>query len=210
VHRSAQRALLVATFLLLTAAYLSPLADWGEHRSFAAHMGQHLLIGDLAALTLVLSGAAGGLPRLALVLALPVWLANLAFWHSPALYEGALHHFAVHEVQHAALWVAGILLWSAILSGVLPLGARFGILVGMMLGGLAVSSVFLWWPRVLYPTYAHAHELAGMSALTDQRVGGGLMLLEGMVVGLSAAGWLIVQALREDVPVAPEGASPSP
>jgi putative membrane protein len=189
------------------AAYVSPLADWGEHRSFAAHMGQHLLIGDLAALTLVLSGAAGRLPRLVLVLALPIWLANLTFWHVPAIYEGALHHFAVHEVQHAALWVAGILLWSAILRDVLPLGARFGVLVGMMLGGLAVSSVFLWWPRVLYPTYAHAHELAGMSALTDQRVGGGLMLLEGMLVGLSAAGWLIVQALREDVPAASEASS---
>jgi cytochrome c oxidase assembly factor CtaG len=209
VHRSGQRALLVATFLLLTAAYLSPLADWGEHRSFAAHMGQHLLIGDLAALTLVLSGAVGRLPRIVLALALPIWLANLAFWHVPAIYEGALHHGALHEAQHAALWVAGIVVWSAILSGVLSLGARFAVLVGMMVGGLAVSSVFLWWPRVLYSTYAHAHELAGMSPLTDQRVGGGLMLLEGMLVGLSAAGWLIVQALREDVPAAPEGASPS-
>jgi putative membrane protein len=209
VHPSARRVLLLATFLLLAAAYLSPLADWGEHRSFAAHMAQHLLIGDLAALTLVLSGAAGRLPRLVLVFALPIWLANLAFWHVPVIYEAALHHFAVHELQHAALWVSGILLWSAILSGVLTIGARLAVLVGMMISGLAISSVFLWWPRVLYSTYAHAHHLAGMSALTDQRVGGGLMLLEGMLVGLVAAGWLIVQLLREDVPAAREGESPS-
>lgn len=210
MQRSARRAFLLATFLLVVAAYVSPLADWGEHRSFAAHMGQHLLIGDLAALTLVLSGAVGRLPRLVLAFALPIWVANLAFWHVPVIYESALHHFVVHEAQHAALWVAGILLWSAILSGVLTLGARLGLVVGMMVGGLALSSIFLWWPHVLYTTYAHAHELAGMSALTDQRLGGGLMLLEGMLVGLSAAAWLIVQALREDVPAAPEGASPSP
>jgi hypothetical protein len=71
----------------------------------------------------------------------------------------------------------------------------------MMLAGIVLSSFLLWWPRVLYVQTA---------SLTDQRVGGGLMLLEGMVVGLSAAAWLIVQALREDVPAAPEGASPSP
>ena len=199
---------LVATFLLLAAAYLSPLADWGEHRSFAAHMAQHLLIGDLAALTLVLSGI-GRLPRVVLVVALPIWVVDLALWHVPAIYEAALHHVLMHEVQHAALWVSGILLWSAILTGVLTIGARLAVLVGMMISGLAISSVFLWWPRVLYSTYAHAHHLAGMSGLTDQRVGGGLMLLEGMLVGLAAAGWLIVQLLREDVPAAREGASPS-
>ena len=199
---------LVATFLLLAAAYLSPLADWGEHRSFAAHMAQHLLIGDLAALTLVLSGI-GRLPRVVLVVALPIWVVDLALWHVPAIYEAALHHVLMHEVQHAALWVSGILLWSAILTGVLTIGVRLAVLVGMMISGLAISSVFLWWPRVLYSTYAHAHHLAGMSGLTDQRVGGGLMLLEGMLVGLAAAGWLIVQLLREDVPAAREGASPS-
>ena len=199
---------LVATFLLLAAAYLSPLADWGEHRSFAAHMAQHLLIGDLAALTLVLSGI-GRLPRVVLVVALPIWVVDLALWHVPAIYEAALHHVLMHEVQHAALWVSGILLWSAILTGVLTIGARLAVLVGMMISGLAISSVFLWWPRVLYSTYTHAHHLAGMSGLTDQRVGGGLMLLEGMLVGLAAAGWLIVQLLREDVPAAREGASPS-
>jgi putative membrane protein len=203
-----RRVFLLATFLLLAAAYVSPLADWGEHRSFAAHMAQHLLIGDLAPASLVLSGI-GRLPRLVLALALPIWVADLALWHVPVIYEAALHHFAVHELQHAALWVSGILLWSAILTGVLTLGARLAVLVGMMISGLAISSVFLWWPRVLYSTYAHAHHLAGMSALTDQRVGGGLMLLEGMLLGLVAAGWLIVHLLREDVPAAREGASSS-
>ena len=200
---------LFATFLLLVAAYLSPLADWGEHRSFAAHMAQHLLIGDLAALALVLARA-DRLPRRVLALALPVWFANLAFWHVPRIYEGALHRGLVHELQHVALFVAGILLWTAILTDVLSLGARLAVVVGMMLAGLALSSVFLWWPRVLYSTYADAGGFAGMSPLTDQRTGGGLMLLEGMIAAFAAAGWLIYQLLRENVTSAPEGASPLP
>ena len=200
---------LFATFLLLVAAYLSPLADWGEHRSFAAHMAQHLLIGDLAALALVLARA-DRLPRRVLALALPVWFANLAFWHVPRIYEGALHRGLVHELQHVALFVAGTLLWTAILTPVLSLGARLAAVAGMMLAGLALASVFLWWPRVLYSTYEQAGGFAGMSPLTDQRVGGGLMLLEGMLVGFAAAGWLIYQIVREDVTSVPEGVSPSP
>jgi putative membrane protein len=199
----------LAAFLLIAGAYLSPLSDWGEHRSFAAHMAQHLLIGDLAPLALVLARA-DRLPRLVVVLALPIWFANLAVWHLPVVFEAALHHGFLHELQHVALWVAGILLWSAILTGVLGLAARLAVVVGMMIGGLALSSAFLWWPRVLYSTYEHAHGLAGMSPLTDQRVGGGLMLLEGMLVAFAAAGWLIYQLLREDVTSVPEGASPSP
>ena len=199
----------VATFLLLLAAYLSPLADWGEHRSFAAHMAQHLLLGDLAPIALVLARP-DRLPRLVLVLALPAWFANLAVWHVPVVFEAALHHGFVHEVQHVTLFVAGIVLWTAILSSVLGLAARLAVVVGMMVGGLALSSVFLWWPRVLYSTYEHADRLAGMSPLTDQRVGGGLMLLEGMLVAFAAAGWLIYQLPREDVTSARGGASQWP
>ena len=101
-------------------------------------------------------------------------------------------------------------MWTAILTPVLSLGPRLAAVAGMMLAGLALASVFLWWPRVLYSTYEQAGGFAGMSPLTDQRVGGGLMLLEGMLVGFAAAGWLIYQIVREDVTSVPEGVSPSP
>jgi len=191
------RALLAAAAALIIGALVSPLAAWGEERSFAAHMGQHLLVGDLAPLALVLA-APPRFPRRAVALALPVWIANFAVWHVPVVFEAALHHGSVHLAQHVALFFAGAFLWTAILGPVLSVEMRLAIVVGMMVSGLALSSVFLWWPRVLYSTYAHARGLAGMSPLTDQRTGGGLMLLEGMLVGLAAAGWLIVELLREE------------
>ena len=67
----------------------------------------------------------------------------------------------------------------------------------MMVVSLALASVLLWWPRVLYATYRHAHTLGGISPLSDQRLGGGLMLLEGSLVAFSVAGWLILQLLRD-------------
>jgi cytochrome c oxidase assembly factor CtaG len=205
-----RRVLLAVGLALILVAQFSPLADWGEHRSFAAHMAQHLLLGDLAPLALVLATSLS-FGRVAAVVALPVWIANLVVWHVPVVYEAALHNGWLHLVQHAALFVAGALLWAAILRDTLLLGARIGVVAGMMLFGLVLSGVFLWWPRVLYPTYAHGGDFAGMSPLTDQRAGGGLMLLEGSIVAVAAAGWLILQLFRtEPVTPAAEGASQSP
>lgn len=205
-----RRALGAASLAPILIALFSPLADWGEHRSFAAHMAQHLLLGDLAPLALVLA-TRPRVSRPVALLAFPAWAANLAVWHIPAVYEAALHHALLHIAQHAALFVAGTLLWAAIVGEALRLGARLGLVLGMMFFGLALSSVFLWWPRVLYSTYAHAGGWAGMSPLTDQRAGGGLMLLEGTLVAVAAVGWLILQLFRDEaVPRAAEHVSPSP
>jgi putative membrane protein len=176
-------------------AVFSPLASWGEHRSFAAHMAQHLLLGDLAPLVLVI--AATQTPSLHPGLAVVGWGANLVIWHVPVVYEAALHDDGVHVLQHAALLAAGALLWAAIVSRRWSVPARLGAVAGMMVVSLTLSSVLLWWPRVLYSTYRHAHTLGGISPLSDQRLGGGMMLLEGSIVAFAVAGWLILQLLRE-------------
>jgi putative membrane protein len=194
---------------LLVVAVVSPLAAWGEHRSFAAHMAQHLLLGDLA--PLVLAIALVGRDRMHPALAAGLWAVNLVAWHVPVVYEAALHHQAVHLVQHVALFTGGALLWIAVLSPRWSVPERLGAVAAMMLVSLGISSVLLWWPRVVYSTYRHAHTLGGISPLSDQRVGGGLMLLEGSLVAFSVAGWLLLQLLREQpVSAAAGDASPSP
>jgi putative membrane protein len=198
--------------VLVGGAVLSPLARWGEQRSFAAHMAQHLLLGDLGPLALAV--AIRRRPLLPPLVALAVWIVTLAVWHVPAVYEAALHHPTVHVAQHLALLTAGLLFWNAVLApGTAAAGMRLGALLAAMLTNVALASVFLWWPRVLYSTYAHSRGFAGMSPHTDQRTGGGLMLLEGMIVMLAAAAWLILQLFREQPELsrpAAEGVSPSP
>src|SRR5919201_1513377 len=101
--------------VLVVGAHVSPLSHWADTRSFAAHMAQHLLLGDLAPLALVL-----GLRCLYLCRALspkvtfPAWLANLYVWHVPVVYEAALHHVGVHALQHVALFAGGLLLWAPV------------------------------------------------------------------------------------------------
>src|SRR5947209_6563362 len=94
---------------LLVVAFVSPLDSIGETRLFSAHMAQHLLIGDLAPLAVVLGLDARILkpvlvPRLRVVssplVALPLWVLDLWLWHLPALYDAALRIDAVHALQH--------------------------------------------------------------------------------------------------------------
>jgi cytochrome c oxidase assembly factor CtaG len=187
--------------LVLVLALVTPVDSIGEERLFSVHMAQHLMIGDLAPLLLAL-GLSGPLLRPLLapravqrarvlthpLVALPLWAANLWVWHLPRLYDAALEHGAVHALQHACFLTGGFLLWTALL-GLLPgprwfgRGARLGALALVWVAGTALANVFLWSGRPYYPPYVEAPRTWGLSALADQRAGGGVMLLEMMFVG---------------------------
>ncbi len=113
---------------ILLAALISPLDSLGESRLFYAHMVQHLAIGELAPLAILL-GLSGPMlrPLLALptvvrlrvlmnpLVALPIWALNLYLWHLPALYEAALRNELVHGLEHACFFWAGMLMWGALI-----------------------------------------------------------------------------------------------
>ena len=204
-----------AGIALLLVALVSPIHALAENQLFYVHMVQHLLIGDLAALAVVL-GLNGAIlrPVLALPLvrhlrvlahplvALPLWTANFVIWHLPALYESALAHGALHGLQHGLFFTTGALMWSAVVEP-LPGPAWFGtgpkalyVLVVRAVG-TAVASVFIWAGSALYPWYAEGEARAGVGALTDQRLGGLIMFVEGGVVTLLVFAWLFLRWTRE-------------
>src|SRR5262249_27259713 len=94
---------------LLFVALASPLDSFGEEQFLSFHMVQHVLLGDLAPLAMV-AGLTGPILRPVLSIhwvnrlrvlahpfvALPLWAVDLYVWHLPPLYQGALHHDAVH------------------------------------------------------------------------------------------------------------------
>jgi putative membrane protein len=146
-------------------------------------MAQHLLIGDVAPLLVVLGGLRARVPPLA---ALPLWAATLLAWHLAPLYDAALDHSALHVLQHVLFFAAGVLLWSGMLAP-FGMGWKFAYVGGMWLVSLALAQVFLWSGRAYYAGYA----------LDDQRAGGGVMLVEGSVVMLGVVVWLLLLAFRE-------------
>jgi cytochrome c oxidase assembly factor CtaG len=204
-----------AAIAVLLVAFLSPLDHLGEERLFSVHMAQHLLIGDVAPLLVVL-GLDGPLLRPLLAVravrrlrflahpfvALPLWALNLCIWHLTPLYDAALHHDTVHALQHGLFFLCGTLVWAALLEPLpgpawFTAGRKLLYVAGMWLVSLALSQVFLWSGHVYYARYLQAPRTWGLSPLADQRAGGGVMLVEGSLVMLGVAVWLLLRVFRE-------------
>jgi putative membrane protein len=120
---------------------------------------------------------------------------DLAAWHVPALYNAALEHPVVHALEHTMFFVGGALVW-AVLFELLPgprwfgTGMRAGYLAIMWFFSLALSSFFLWSRHPYYEPYVRAPRTWGFSALADQQLGGGVMLLESSLLMLAVIIWL--------------------
>jgi putative membrane protein len=200
---------------LLVLAVASPVDALGEQDFFFAHMVQHVLLGDLAALAVV-AGLTGPLLRPVLAIpivdrlrvlahpfvALPLWAVNLYAWHLPFAYQGALHHDAVHALQHVLFFTCGILMWAPVLE-VLPApawfgtGAKMGYIVAVRLIETVLGNIFLWAGTVFYPFYEHGTERWGISPLADQGIAGSVMMIEGSLVTLIALAWLFLRLAKE-------------
>ena len=208
----AWRRLVFALGLLLAfLAVASPIHELGEKEFFFVHMLQHILLGDLAPLCMV-AGLTGPIlrPVLAIPLfqrlrflahqlvAFPIWAVNLLLWHLPFAYQGALHHDAVHAVQHILFFTCGCLMWAPVVE-VLPGPEWFG--TGMKLGYIAavrvvetiLGNIFVWSGGVFYTAYEHPVERWGISAHADQGIAGGLMMIEGSIVTICALAWLFLR-----------------
>lgn len=194
--------------VLLGVVGLLALGHVGEER-FVAHMAEHLLLGDLAALLIVL-GLTGPVlaPLLRVrwlrwiralghpVVALVLWSANLALWHLAPLHEAALSSAVVHAVQHACFVAFGIGVWLP-LFGPLPQpawfgnGARVGYVVGVRLLGAVLANVLLWAGHPLYDGYEVADRLE------DQTAAASVMMVEGSLLTLVLFGWLFLRWMAQ-------------
>lgn len=200
--------------LAVIIAALSGLGEPSQERLYA-HMVEHLLLGDIAALLLVL-GLTG--PLLAPVLrirffdrlrvlahpavALPLWALDLSAWHIPVLYEAALRHAGVHALEHAMFLAFGVNMWMCLL-GPLPMPSWFANLgrllyvVGVRLAGAILGNLFLWSGTVFYPFYVHGDLAHGISPVADQNIAGAVMMVEESLLTIGLFCWLFLRAARE-------------
>jgi cytochrome c oxidase assembly factor CtaG len=204
----------IGLFLVLV-ALVSPIDAYGEEQFLFMHMTQHILLGDLAPLAFVL-GLTGPILRPVLSLpgvmrlrflvhplvALPLWAANLYIWHIPFLYQAALHHGAVHALEHFCFFSFGALMWAPVVE-VLPApewfgtGAKLGYVVAVRVIETILGNIFIWSGRVFYPFYEHPTNLWGISALGDQQIAGAVMMVEGSIVTLAVLAWLFLKMAQE-------------
>jgi cytochrome c oxidase assembly factor CtaG len=206
-----------ACVLVLVIALVSPIDALGERYLFSMHMTQHILLGDIAPLLLLLALSRvimrPATRRLQAIekrlgaLASPVtfillWLALLYFWHIPAMYEGALRHPLVHALEHACFFAAGVLVWWPLIQPV-PMRHRlsglgtFGYIGGAKVG-LGILGLFLTWSStVVYSYYEHVPRIWGLTAVQDQNVGGAIMMVEQSLVLVTTFAILFVRMLLQ-------------
>jgi putative membrane protein len=204
-----------SSLFLVLVALVSPIDEFGEEQFLFMHMVQHILLGDLAPLLFV-AGLSGPILRPVLSLpgvwrlrflthplvALPLWAANLYVWHIPFLYQGALHHSAVHALEHFCFFGFGAIMWAAVLE-TLPgpewfgTGAKLGYVAGVRVLEAILGNAFIWSGTVFYPFYEHPTDKWGISALGDQQIAGAVMMVEGSIVTLGALAWLFLKMAQE-------------
>jgi cytochrome c oxidase assembly factor CtaG len=209
-----QQACWFAGLSAIGAALLSPLDHLGDTDLVSAHMGQHLLLGDIAAPLLLLGLRspvyAFVLPRPLLVpiarstrfrrllrfitrpwIAAPLWLLILYGWHLAPSYDAALRHPVLHALQHQSFLVGSLLVWYPVLEPTrrrVP-GALWKIahITGVRFGGMFLGFALIVITHPIYSGFYDSRALAhGMSPYHDQQLAGGMMMGLDLLVMMTA------------------------
>jgi putative membrane protein len=195
---TAQRAMFFSALAIIFLSLNGWLHDLSDSFLFSAHMVQHLVL-TLVAPPLLIMGTPGWMLRPALQwrgvgpiarfitkapTAFVLFNAVIISWHLPAMYEFAMEHHAIHIVQHLCFMVAATLMWWPILSPMpelprlsYPLQMLYLFLMTIPMSIVAVCIAYA--DHALYPFYAAAPRLWGITPMQDQLIGALIMWIPG-------------------------------
>jgi cytochrome c oxidase assembly factor CtaG len=216
-----------AGLVVLAMALMSPIDPVGDGYLLSAHMGQHLLLSDVAPALLVLGLRAPVLPLgltrrglrlvapggrggrvLATVtspwVALPLWAAATWFWAIPAVFDYSAAHPLVHAVEHATLFYTGLAMWWLIVDPLpsarqTPNARRLAYLGFTRVVSAVVCLPLVFMTSTAFSRYADAPRAYGMSAITDQHLAGaGMCFLEFLIFGIAMAAVFLSFLARDE------------
>ncbi|HXC77201.1 MAG TPA: cytochrome c oxidase assembly protein [Candidatus Acidoferrum sp.] len=135
-----------------------------------------------------------------------IWVLNVAdlfLWHIPALYDLSLRNHLVHHVEHGLFLGLSLAFWAQVVDQV-PFHARLGSLARAtyvftaMIASWVLAAVLSFATVPFYAYSLLAYRPGGISALTDQQLGGGMMWVPGAVPYSIAFIWLLFRWLEEE------------
>lgn len=206
---------------LLAFGLLGPLAALSDEL-LSAHMAEHLLVADLCAPfllagirtpvglfmppTALLKSAARNKPlrRLAGFVTKPIpaviiYIAALYGWHLGPAFTGATTGNVMHALQHQSFLIANLILWwPALEPNRRPMPAplwKVGYLLGARLASVLMGAFFLVSNRPFYGNlYGATAPQHGYTALSDQQLGGDIMMVADVVMMLAILGFFFARA----------------
>ncbi len=178
---------------LMFLALVSPLDELGDSYLFSAHMVQHLFL-TMVGPPLLLIGTPEWFIRpivrnkalfaIARFLTYPaiafvIFNADFFIWHAPALYNATLENENIHIFEHLTFIAFGLLNWWPIFSPSkdLPRLSIGGQTLYIFASGMPIVllGAGLTFSPPLYAPYIAAPRVWGISAATDQQLGGLIM-----------------------------------
>jgi putative membrane protein len=186
--------------VLMFLALVSPLDELGDSYLFSAHMVQHLFL-TIVGPPLLLIGTPEWFIRpivrnkllfkLARFFTYPavafvLFNADFFLWHAPLLYNATLENESIHIFEHLTFIIFGLLNWWPIFSPSkdLPRLSLGGQILYLFLSGMPVVllGAGLTFSSPLYAPYIAAPRVWGISAATDQQLGGLIMWVPGNLI----------------------------
>ena len=201
---------LLAGVVLLALIWFGPLPRLAQH-SFSAHMTMHMGVVAVAAPLLALgltrrtnptlwSPASAGLMGTrwlaAPIAASMIELVVVWGWHAPALHLAARHHVWALVLEQGSFLLAGLLLWVTALGGdsQRERGYAGAGVVALLFTSMHMTLLGALLALSNRPLFQHAVE--GTRALSDQHLGGAVMLIVGGASYLIGGLWLTMRMLR--------------
>jgi putative membrane protein len=194
---------LIAGAAVLATAWLGPLPALASH-SFAAHMTIHIAVVAVAApfLAMAIAGTGADPARAMPSVMSPIPLSMFELvvvwaWHVPAMHEAARDP-EMFALEQGSFLATGVLLWIAAIGGD---AEQRRVRAGAGVAALLFTSMHMTLLGALFalarrPLFAHTTSDGISSSVTDQELGGVIMLLVGGASYLLGGLALIALALR--------------
>jgi cytochrome c oxidase assembly factor CtaG len=202
--------------LVIFFALVSPIDEIGDRYLFSMHMVQHLLL-TIVGPPLLLLGTPEVLLKpiirnrfvfpIAKVLTHPflaffLFNADFWLWHAPPLYDATLTNQNLHILEHLTFIVFGVIYWWPIFSPMkedLPRLSIGGQVLYLFFSGMPIVALGagLTFAPPLYTPYINAPRIWGLSAATDQQLGGLIMWIPGNILYIGIVSILFIRWMQQ-------------
>ena len=194
-------------------ALVAPIASMAQGGLLEAHMLQHVLLGALAPVLVLLGvspaprGTRDRHPVLAVLLhpvvAFALWMGSTILWIVPDVHHQVLVQPGLWVLQQVGVFLGGVALWAPITDRIVDppawyrTGAKVGVLIVVWFTGIALANLFWFSGSPLYGSHAAGAAAWGIGPMQDQANAGTVMALAHCAVTFVAIGILFFRHAAE-------------